>query len=142
MSWEKIKETFLLDMSPTQQRSILILLAVLAFTFHVAWACGYVPNVDGFAREGQVQRIADEIASEAAGRAKEDALSHIDQVKGSIKDLHTEILEERIQNLQIERCRSDDENLREQYATRVNQNMAKYRQVNGYYYNLTACRDM
>lgn len=142
MTWDKLRETFLLDMSPTQQRSILILLAILAFTFHVAWACGYVPNVDGFAREGQVQRIANEIASEAADRAKEDALSYITQVEGSIRDLHTEILEERIQNLQIERCRAEEDRLREQYAARVNRNMSKYRAINGYYYNITECQDM
>ena len=142
MTWEKLKETFLLDMSPTQQRSLLILLAVLAFTFHVAWACGFVPGVDGFAREHYVQQVADQIARAAAEGAKEDALQYIAQVEGSIKNLHTEILEERIQNLQLERCRADNEQLREQYAARVNRNMSKYRVLNGYYYNITACQDM
>lgn len=142
MSWSDLKDALLLGMTPSQQRSVLILVAILAFSFHVAWACGYVPGVDGFARERQVQKVADELARTAAREAKEDALRYIEQVEESIKELHTEILEERIQNFQIQRCRAENERLREQYANRVNRNMSKYRRINGYYYNITDCQDM
>jgi hypothetical protein len=143
MSWVELRNILLPGLTAAQQRTVVVSVVVLAFGFHVAWACGYVPGVAGFATEDQVEEVAisAESAEQAAEAAREEARQLVQEVQSSVVDLQSEILEERISNLQTLRCRTDDSELHDQYSARINRNMAKYRSINGYYFQLTPCTD-
>lgn len=142
MAWRDIPKILFAGLTTEQQRSILVSLAAIAFTVHILHAYGVLPFDDGFVSTTQVEEIADRVAEVAADRTNMETLQYVELVEDSINELHTEILTERIENLQIQKCGAENQRLRNQFSGRINRNMAKYRELNGFDYRLTPCNQM
>lgn len=73
-----------------QRRSLLTTVLVFFFAFHIAWACGYVPGLDGFARAS---------AAEVSNR-------RIDAVMSTQEQILVRLMANDIENAREQQCKA------------------------------------
>lgn len=144
MSWGRIQEILFEGMTSQQQRTVIFAVLTLFFIFHVAWACGHIPSMPGFALASDIEDVSLELREidKSAREAVEAAREQSKKVEGLVLSLHVEILEERMMSLHILRCRAGNTETKQLYANRIQRNLSKYRELQGYHYQLPACEDL
>lgn len=56
MKWDKLLEYLLAPFTTEQRWRLVVGFVIAAFMFHIAWACGRIPGLDGFASAQSVEQ--------------------------------------------------------------------------------------
>lgn len=141
MNWKDAYQVLTEDLTPPMKRFLLHLVLFAVLFLHVAWACGWIPNVPGFALASDTDEIL-----KVQREMEKDWDGKLDELKASLDDLadnvHTmrvEMLEERILMLRSARCQAEGTNNREQYSRRLQRALRQYRTLTNTAYPLEAC---
>jgi len=125
MSLGKVYEVILSGISPEVRRELMLLLLVAAFTLHVAWACGYLPRLPGFALAADVQELVS-----AVGRIEDSLITdRIDRLESEIRNLH------------MLRCYASN-STRQLYAQMLDAKLVRYRRLTQNQLTLPPCADL
>ena len=117
---------------------LTIALAIAMLFFHVAWACGLVPGVPGFARADEVdEKIGEKLKPlyEQVGQiAKQQA--DTDEV---VKEIRADQLAQRIRELQALRCTNGNRHDNERIDSEIESAQRPYRKLMGERYPVARC---
>lgn len=126
MSVGEIAKLALTDFSalPSGVRHTIQLWLITAlFTVHVAWACGLIPGVQGFAFASDINDVKHEIQ----------------ELTLALQTQRVEYLEERVLTAYAQQCSAEGQDLREIHQRRLTRLLRHYQDVTGYTYPLQAC---
>lgn len=116
-----IDKLFFMEDNPNARRRwrLTVALVLLLVGFHVAWACGFVPGLDGFAR-------ADSVAV----------------VKSDVAMIRTELLEQRLFETRVRQCTSTTSDARQYHGEKLQELRRTYYSVTGHDYPVPTCEEV
>lgn len=126
MSFGQIAKLALTDFSslpPGVRHTLQVWLVTVLFSVHVAWACGWIPGMSGFA-------FAQDI---------DDVKHEIKELTEELRTQRVEYLEERILAAYAQQCSAGTQDLREIHQRRLTRLLRHYQDVTDYTYPLQAC---
>lgn len=103
---------------PEHRTTVWRVLITLIIAGHVAWACGWVPGVSGFA-------MADEVSD----------------VKEDVKTIQIDLVDAQIFEQRLRQCQSTDQ-ARQVHAQRLQRLLRRYQELTGRNYQLPSCSDL
>lgn len=115
------------DMTPLQRRIMVQTIIAGLFAFHIAWACGWLPGISGFALASDTQQV------------QEDIKDLRQTIENGFKEIRKEQIQDRLSALQALRCTAQDQQLEREYVNRIQELQSRYRDAFGYTYPLEPC---
>ncbi len=82
-------------------------LFMLGVSLHIAWSCGWLPGLSGFAFASDIKSTSAQLSERVASVSK-----RVDQVDARVLAILRLQLHDRIRALVVERCRTDDPSTR------------------------------
>lgn len=119
---------FLIDDTPSTRRQwrLLVALFILLFTFHVAWACGWL-NAYGLG-QGFVQ-----------GTQLEGVQRAIDLAASNAMDVKLKLMRKAIMDTRIQECKSESKRY---FNQRLSEQLDEYYDLTKKVFNLPECSDL
>jgi hypothetical protein len=114
---EVVKEIFPPEVPAVIRWRLVVFAVCLAFALHILWARGMIPGVSGFAYASDVAKL-----------------------RASVETILKMQLEDRLRNLQSEKCRADSEALKRVIQIEIDRLQHEHKQLDGTIYTLTRCR--
>lgn len=97
----KVVTTILPPMSPMQTWRVLVAIGLMMAGVHVAWACGYIPGLAGFAQTAQVEQIKKTV--DDGQKKTEQSVEAIKQTQGVIL---TRLIASDVESARASQCKA------------------------------------
>lgn len=111
-----LEELFPPGIKPVQRWRIMVFAALLGLTVHVAWACGLIPGLHGFALADDVEKIS-----------------------GNVDTILLLSMENTIRGLAEELCRTKNVSSRHIFQEQIDRLQLQHHDMTGAYYPTSGC---
>lgn len=119
---------------------LMISFTCAVFLFHIAWACGFVPGVPGFALADDVDQKIDQAMQPVRAQLGQ-ITTQIASQDDILKSIRLDQLAARIRDLQQQRCEAKDRHVKESIDEEIDRQQRQYRVLAGERCPLPACEE-
>lgn len=114
--------------------TIQVWVVTALFVSHIAWACGWIPGVSGFAFASDIDDVQHDL------QALSTEVQHeLRELTGELRTQRIEYLEERILSAYAQQCSATKGDLRDIHQRRLTRLLRHYQDVTAYTYPLQEC---